>query len=67
MPKLSCLCGAVINLSGIPQRGAFDVLPEVVREPLIDTIGQLVITPHHGRILSARRSAFWISVARRWA
>jgi hypothetical protein len=38
MPKLTCLCGAAINLSDLPQRGAFDVLPEVLREPLIDKI-----------------------------
>lgn len=39
MPKLNCLCGETISLRGIPQRGAFDIIPEVVREPLIDTIG----------------------------
>ena len=38
MPNLSCLCGTMINLSDIPQRGAFDLLPEILREPLIDTI-----------------------------
>jgi hypothetical protein len=38
MPKLNCLCGELINLSAIPHSGSFAIFPEVVREPLIDTI-----------------------------
>src|SRR5262245_54115896 len=38
MPKLCCLCGTLINLSEIPQRGAFDLLPDVLRESLVHTI-----------------------------
>ena len=38
MPKLTCICGHEIVLSGIPSRPEFALVPDVLLEPIVDKL-----------------------------
>ena len=38
MPKLDCLCGEVIELHTIPNEQEFSIVPDILRESLIDKV-----------------------------